>query len=174
MTQPQKPYNTFVPAHTSYGSPALRAEPPAARELSPIEGEIIARGSQFAGQLMTPRTPSADIQTHDSAVTHAKASLLYSVAYGLPFAMITAGLLLIVWMYKGGPGGPYFFAGLIVWGVAFLIALYSNRSQGLHHSATGVAHHEIDAKTEVALYAIDRHCQMLEKRWEAERGKPRD
>jgi len=133
--------------------------------LSPIEGEIIARGSQFAGQLMTTRTPAADIQTHDSAMTHAKASLLYSVAYSAPAAMITAGLLLIIWMYRGGPSGLYFFTGLIVWGIAFLAALYGNRAQGLHHSASGIAHHEIDAKTEVAMYAIDRHLDLLEKRW---------
>lgn len=162
--QPQR-YDTYVPA-----LPMQREREPT--PLSPIEGEIIARGSQFAGQLMTTRTPAADIQTHDSAMTHAKASLLYSVAYSAPAAMITAGLLLIVWMYKGGPGGPYFFAGLIVWGVAFLAALYGNRAQGLHHSATGVAHAEIAAKTEVAIYAIDRHCQMLESKWQADRGKP--
>lgn len=159
MTQPQtnlKRFDNYVQA-----LPREREPMP----LSPIEGEIIARGSQFAGQLMTTRTPAADIQTHDSAMTHAKASLLYSVAYSAPAAMITAGLLLIIWMYRGGPSGVYFFVGLIVWGIAFMVALYGNRAQGLYHSASGIAHHEIDDRTKVAMHAIDRHCELLEKRW---------
>lgn len=170
--QPQqrpKPHSYQANALANFVAPGQAPSAPV--PLSPVEGEIIARGSQFAGQLMTTRSPSADIQTHDSALTHAKASLLYSVAYSAPAAMITAGLLLVIWMYRGGPGGVYFFVGLIVWGMAFLAALYGNRAQGLHHSATGVAHHEIDAKTEVAIYAIDRHCQMLEAKWMADRGK---
>ncbi len=158
--QPQKTslkrFDNFVAA-----APAVRDPVP----LSPIEGEIIARGSQFAGQLMTTRAPAADIQTHDSAMTHAKASLLYSAAYSAPAALITAGLLLTIWLYRGGPGGPYFFAGLIVWGIAFMVALYGNRAQGLYHSASGIAHHEIDDRTKVAMHAIDRHCELLEKRW---------
>lgn len=159
MQQPQQNLKRF----DNYVAALPREQAPA--PLSPIEGEIIARGSQFAGQLMTTRTPAADIQTHDSAMTHAKASLLYSVAYSAPAAMITAGLLLIIWMYRGGPSGVYFFIGLIVWGIAFMVALYGNRAQGLYHSASGIAHHEIDDRTEVAKYAIDRHCELLEKRW---------
>ena len=161
MQQDRKTYHSAALANYVSPGPASSAPMP----LSPVEGEIIARGSQFAGQLMSTRSPAADIQTHDSALTHAKASLLYSIAYAVPAVMITAGLLLIIWMYRGGPGGPYFFVGLIVWGIASMAALYGNRAQGLHHSATGIAHHEIDDRTEVAKYAIDRHCELLEKRW---------
>lgn len=164
--QPQKTslkrFDNYVAA-----APAVRDPVP----LSPTEGEIIARGSQFAGQLMTARAPAADIQTHDSAMTHAKASLLYSAAYAVPAVMITAGLLLIIWMYRGGSFAPYFFTGLIVWGIASMVALYGNRAQGLHHSATGIEHHAITDRTQVAMYAIDRHCQMLEEKWRADRDK---
>jgi hypothetical protein len=83
----------------------------------------------------------------DSAITHAKATLLISSAYIAAAGMITAGLLLIVWLFRGlgDDWALYAYIGLIGWGIAVLAALWGNRRQSLHHSPTGIAHHELDS-----------------------------
>lgn len=134
-------------------------------ELTAIEGEIVSRGQQAAYALAAQETHSSHIRQTDDAMSHAQASLLYSRAYSLAAGMVTAGLLLTIYLFAGGGLGWYFFTGLLVWGVAILAILHRNRVQGLYHSSTGVAHHDIDARADVAKYAIDRHCQMLEKKW---------
>ena len=108
----------------------------------------------------------------DSAITHAKATLLVSSGYIVAAAMITAGLLLIVWLFRGlGDGwSTYTFTGLVAWGVAILVALWGNRRQALHHSPTGIAHHELDSRERIARHAIDTHAELLIKRWEMDRN----
>jgi hypothetical protein len=104
----------------------------------------------------------------DDAITHAKATLLVASAYIVAAGMITAGLLLIIWLYRGlGEGwGLYTFTGLIVWGMCILVALWSNRKQSLWHSPSGIAHHELDSRERLARHAIDTHAGLLLKRWE--------
>jgi hypothetical protein len=118
---------------------------------------------------------SADARQVDSAVTSAKASLLYSAAYGAASLLITLGLLFVVWLFRGGDLGIYFFSGLVVWGVALLIILYHNRGQGLHHSPSGIAHHDIDARVQeaeirakVAKHTVDAHIDLLKHKWSLE------
>jgi hypothetical protein len=53
---------------------------------------------------------------------------------------------------------------MVVWGLACLGALAVNRWQGLHYSPSGIAHHEIDSRERVALHAIDRHAEIIERR----------
>lgn len=110
----------------------------------------------------------------DSAITHAKATLLVSAAYIVAAGMITGGLLLIVWLYRGlGDGwATYTFTGLVAWGVCILAALWGNRRQSLHHSPTGIAHHELDSRERIALHAIDTHADLLIKRWEMDGLRP--
>lgn len=143
--------------------------------LSPQEATLLSQSGQMAAGLMNvPYQPvnSADARQVDSAVTRDKASLMYSLAYALPALLITAGLLLIVWLFQGGGLGGYFFTGLVVWGVAVMGILYHNRGQGLHHSPSGIAHHDIDARVEeaeiradVAKHAIDAHIALLKHKW---------
>ena len=104
----------------------------------------------------------------DSAITHAKATLLVSVAYIVAAAMITAGLLLIVWLFRGlgSDWAVYTYTGLAVWGGCVLAALWGNRRQSLHHSPTGIAHHELNSRERIAMHAIDTHADLLLKRWE--------
>jgi hypothetical protein len=82
--------------------------------------------------------------------------------------MVTAGLLLVVWLFRGlGDGwAAYTFTGLIAWGVAILVALWGNRKQSLHHSPSGISHHEIDSREKIALHAVDVHAKLLMAKWE--------
>jgi hypothetical protein len=104
----------------------------------------------------------------DSAITHAKATLLVASAYIIAAGMITGGLLLIVWLFRGlGEGfAAYTYTGLILWGLCILGALYGNRKQSLHHSPTGIAHHELDSRERIARHAVDVHASLLMRRWE--------
>jgi len=46
-----------------------------------------------------------------------------------------------------------------------LVALAVNRKQGLYHSATGIAHHEIESREALARYALDKHVDLICARW---------
>ncbi len=118
--------------------------------------------------LLPMASHSGHARMDDSAITHAKATLLVASAYIAAAGMITAGLLLIVFLYRGlGEGfAVYTFTGLIVWGIATLAALFGNRKQSLWHSPTGIAHHELDSRERLARHAIDTHAHLLLKRWE--------
>jgi hypothetical protein len=111
---------------------------------------------------------SGHARQDDDALTHAKAALLVSSGYVVAAGMITAGLLLIVWLFRGlGDGwAAYTFTGLVLWGIAILLALWGNRRQSLYHSPTGIAHHELDSRERIARHAIDTHAQLLLRRWE--------
>ena len=129
------------------------------------------------------------IRHQDDALTNARASLLYSRAIGAVAALGVTGLLFLAWLTYGGDVAVYF--GLEVLGVSgvALVALVVNRGQGLHHSASGIAHHElktqeklarrhaqtqeylIDSQERVATYAIDKHVELVKTRWQLERGE---
>src|SRR5690606_23015330 len=96
----------------------------------------------------------------DDAVSHAKASLIISAAYIAAAGMITVGLLAVVWLFRGlGDAlAPYAYVGLILWGCAVLLALWSNRRQGLWHSPSGIAHHEIESRERIAREAMQTHA----------------
>lgn len=129
------------------------------------------------------------IRQNDDALTNARASLLYSRAIDAVAALGVTGLLFLAWLTYGGDLGIYF--GLEILGVSgvALVALVVNRAQGLHYSASGLAHHElrtqeklaarhaqvqeylIDSQERVATYAIDRHVELVKTRWQLERGE---
>ncbi len=116
-----------------------------------------------------PRQLGHSVKSDDTAITQAKASLLYSVAYAITLGVITAGVCLIGYLSEGGGGTFYALLWLVSWGVCVLVALAVNRQQGLWFSSAGIAHHEIDSREKVAMHAIDRHIEMIEKRWEFDR-----
>ena len=152
--------------HNSSGSTFVPAEP-VRRELptfAPISSPAIV-------ELLPPAAHTGHARMDDSAITHAKATLLVSAAYVAAAGMITGGLLLIVWLFRGlGDGwATYTFTGLVIWGVTILVALWGNRRQSLHHSPTGIAHHELDSRERIARHAIDTHADLLLKRWEIDR-----
>ena len=125
----------------------------------------------------------------DDAITNAKASLLYSRAIILVVSIGITAILFLVYLDRGGDLGIYFGVELLALSGAALVALLYNRHQGLHHSASGIAHHElkaqeklaarhaqvqeyqIDSAERVAMYAIDRHVELVKTRWELEAGQ---
>lgn len=143
----------FVPAHT-----------PDDRHLSEADRGILSAALSAGADMMTHRQQTHHAHSDDSAMTLALASLVYSAAYGLALLLITGGLLLAGWLFLGGDGGRWLTAWLVVWGLACLGALIYNRWQGLHFSPAGIAHAEIDSRERIALHAIDRHADIIEKR----------
>lgn len=142
--------STFVPAVTERRPPASSLQPIEVQNLLPMAAQ------------------TGHARQDDSALTHARATLLISAAYIVAAAMVTVGLLLIVWLFRGlGDGwATYTYTGLIVWGIATLWALWGNRKQSLWHSPTGISHHEIDSRERLAKHAIDTHAKLLLTRWE--------
>jgi hypothetical protein len=118
--------------------------------------------------LLPPTHLSGYARQDDDALTHARATLLVSAAYIIAAGMITAGLLLLAWLFRGlgDHWAVYAYVGVLVWGVAVLLALYGNRRQSLHHSPTGVSHHELDSRERLARHAIDTQADLLLRRWE--------
>ena len=147
------------PSSRTYITPYSRSE------ITPSEREVMGQVVTAAGQMISHRQMSHLARSDDTAITHAIASLIYSVAMGSAAALITAGILFIAYNFLGGEEGLYAIAWLVTWGICILLALLRNRHQGLWHSATGIAHHEIDSRERIAMHAIDRHIDLLEKRW---------
>lgn len=131
------------------------------------EQAILGNAVSAAGDMMARRQMSHLSRTDDTAITSALANLIYSAAYAFAALLITGGIFILAWLNsnRDGNGGRYFVTWLCVWGVCVLVALGINRWQGLHHSSTGLAHHEIDSRERIATYAIDRHVELLEKKW---------
>jgi len=143
--------STFVPAEKSPQLPAT---------IAPLQVPDILPPAHLGGYA----------RQDDDALTHAKATLLIAGAYIVAAAMITAGLLLVIYWFRALGDGVaiYFYSGLIFWGVCILAALWSNRRQSLHHSPTGVAHSEIESRERLAKYAIHTHARLLLARWKIE------
>lgn len=124
--------------------------------------------------LQVPELPPTHLAGYarqdDDAVSHARATLLVSAAYVIAAGMITLGLLLLAWLFRGlgDRWGVYAYVGILAWGVAVLLALYGNRRQGLHHSPTGVAHAEISSRERLARLAIETQAHLLLERWKHE------
>ncbi|HXF62869.1 MAG TPA: hypothetical protein VNK95_14690 [Caldilineaceae bacterium] len=120
---------------------------------------------------LPPMTYTGHARQEDNAITHAQAALIVSAAYVGAAGLITLGLLLLAWMFRalGGSWPLYVYTGLLVWGAAVLTALWGNRRQSLYHSASGIAHHEIESRERLARHAIDTHARLLLARWELDR-----
>jgi hypothetical protein len=142
--------STFVPA-------IIERQQKTITTLAPIE----------VGTLLPQAAQTGHARQDDDAITHAKATLMVALAYIIAAGMITVGLLLIVWLYRGlGEGfAAYAYTGLVLWGISVLVALWGNRKQSLWHSPTGIAHHELDSRERIARHAIDTHASLLLKRW---------
>ncbi len=121
------------------------------RELSNTDQNLLSNAVHAAAEMTSRRQMGHIVRSDDDAITHAKASLLYSVAYAFAAALITGAICYVGYLNEGGGGEFYFVLFLFFWGVSVLTVLYFNRGQGLHHSSTGIAHHEIQSREKVAL-----------------------
>lgn len=143
----------------------LPAKPHHARELSPTDQNLLSNAVSAAAEMTTPRQPSHLVRSDDNAITQAKASLLYSVAYAFAAGIITAAICYVGYLNEGGGGVFYALIGLFFWGLSIIVALILNRSQGLRHSSAGIAHAEIESRERVALHTIDKHVELIKEKW---------
>lgn len=143
--------HTFVPAERT---------PPPPTQITPY----------VVGEILPPASHNWRAVDENDAIVHAKATLLVSAAYIVAALMITTGLLLIVFLFRGlgDAVALYFYAGILMWGVCILAALLMNRRQSLHHSSTGLGHAEISSRERLAKHAIDTHASLLLKRWKVD------
>lgn len=161
----------LIRAASPYPYGYVPAKPPNAIDFTDSDRGIVASSVTAAGEMMIHRQPSPIIRSDDTALMQAQASLVYSAAYAFAAALITGGIVLIAWLMYGtdSDSGHYIVLWLLLWGLAVLIALIVNRAQGLWHSPSGIAHHEIESRERLAMYAIDRHIELIEKRWRLNR-----
>lgn len=163
--------------------PAKLSEPMQMPELPSATQPIYLEAPALQG------THTGHIRHVDDAVTNAKASLLYSKAIIAVVSIGITAILFLVYLDQGGDLGIYFGIELLALSGAGLLTLLYNRHQGLHHSASGIAHHElktqekiarrhaevqeyeIDSRERIALHMIDEHARLIERRWELETGQ---
>jgi hypothetical protein len=134
-------------------------------EITANEQGVIDSALTAAGTVMAGRQMSHLAKSEDTALTNAFASLFYSLAYSVAGAMITAALLLLVFLLFGGNERIYLLLFFLLWGMCLLGALAYNRWQGLWFSPAGLDHHEIDSRERIAIHAIDKHIELIERRW---------
>ena len=149
----RRPRQTYVPAE------------PYAHPLTTTEQGVLSTAVTAAGQVMAQRQMAHLSRNDETPITNALASIIYSLAYSAAGWLITAGLLFVIYHLIGGEKGIYLLILFIVWGCCLLGALYFNRRQGLWFSPAGLDHHEIDSRERIALHVIDRHIELIEKRW---------
>lgn len=175
MVTPGQRYEVLPPAKLS--EPGALPELPNA--VQPIYIEAPTLQSAHSGH----------IRHQDDAITNAKASLLYSKAIIFVVSIGITAIMFLAYLNYGGDIEIYAGVELLALSGAGLLALLYNRHQGLHHSASGIAHHElktqeklarrhaqtqeyaIDSAERIALHAIDKHTELIERRWQLERGE---
>jgi hypothetical protein len=135
------------------------------QEITTNERGVIGSALDAAGTVMSHRQMSHLAKSEDTALTTAFASLFYSLAYGVAGAMITGPLVLLAFWALGGDEEIYYVVFLLLWGMCILAALGWNRWQGLWYSPAGLDHHEIDSRERIAMFAIEKHVELLEKKW---------
>ena len=146
--------------------PAVHGEllPPATHgEISHTEVQLIGEGHQLANSALSGRSGLSRAQQQDTAITHSVGHLIASVPVILALLAITTGLVLIGRLLLGGSWVIWIGAELLLAGAGSVLALNRSRRASLEHTPAGVERHEIDARVEVAKYAIDRHCAMVER-----------
>jgi hypothetical protein len=134
-------------------------------ELTPAEQTVLGQAVQAAGTVMAHRQMSHLARSEETPLVNAASSLLYSAVYSIAGALITGAILFLAWNIVGGDGAIYALIWVFAWGLCLLAALYFNRRQGLWYSPAGLDHHEIESRERIAMYTVDRHIDLLEKKW---------
>lgn len=153
----------------------------------------IAQGAMQPQPIQMPALPQATHSGHlrenfDIAATARVAERFIMWDMGI-FAAVTAALTVLIWYFVDGDLMLYGLGWLVVWGGISYFAMNKNRGQAYKHSPTGVARleqesqvamhdrtasvqeYEIDSRERVAMHAIDRHAELIEKRWRLEVGR---
>lgn len=131
--------------------------------ITAAEAQVMTGGQQLANVALAGRSGQSRAQQSDTAITHANAHLLASAPVVAALIVTSSGLVLIGWLVAGGPVLIWIGLELLIVGAGSVVALTRSRRAGLEHTPAGVERHEIDARVQVAKYAIDRHCEMVER-----------
>lgn len=132
-------------------------------ELRDAEAQLMTGGQQLAHVAMAGRSGHSRAQQNDTAITHAQAHLIASAPIVGGLVVTTSGLVLLGWLIAGGSALIWIGVELLIVGAGSIVALTRSRRAGLEHTPAGVERHEIDARTRLAMYTVDRHCAMLER-----------
>lgn len=132
-------------------------------DITAAEAQLITGGQQLAGYAMAGRSGHSRAQQTDTALTHARAHLVASAPVVGGLLVTTTGLILLGWLLAGGSLVIWISIELVLVGAGAVVALNRSRRAGLEHTPAGVERHEIDARARVAMYAVDRHCEMVER-----------
>lgn len=145
--------------------PALRGEivEDDHNAITTAEAQLMTSGHQLANVALTGRSGHSRAEQSDTALTHAQAHLVASAPVVGGLVITTSGLVLLGWLLAGGSVALWISIELVIVGAGSVIALQRSRRAGLEHTPAGVERHEIDARSRVAMYAIDRHCAMVER-----------
>lgn len=131
--------------------------------ITTMETQLMTGGQQLAHVAMAGRSGHSRAQQSDTAITHAQAHLIASAPIVGGLVVTTTGLVLLGWLIAGGPALVWIGVELLIVGAGSVAALARSRRAGLEHTPAGVERHEIDARVQVAIHAIDRHCEMVER-----------
>jgi hypothetical protein len=134
-------------------------------DISMTEQGIISTAINGSAQVMAQRQMAHLSRNDETPITNALASILYSLAYSAAGWLITGALLLLAYTIIGGDEAIYVLILFVVWGCCLLGALYLNRRQGLWFSPAGLDHAEIQSRERIAMHVINRHIDLIEKRW---------
>jgi hypothetical protein len=138
---------------------------PHAYPLTTAEQGVLSQAASSASHIIAHRQMSHLARSDETPVHNALASLIYSAAYALIAAGIALILALLGIVLIGGDERIYVLLAILGWGTYVIRALRINREQGLDYSPAGLEHHEIDARVEMGKYIVDRHIELIEKRW---------
>lgn len=132
-------------------------------EITTAEAQLMTGSQQLAGVALAGRSGHSRAQQSDTAITHAHAHLLASAPVVGSLLVTSTGLVLLGWLLAGGSLLIWISIELVLVGAGAVVALNRSRRAGLEHTPAGVERHEIDARAKVAMYAVDRHCEMIER-----------
>ncbi len=168
-----QPPAAWVPGQTAQPSPEIQLG------FNQAESQFMQQAHQAAGAVLNAprreREHSGHTRQTDNAMGIARATVFVAWQSMIPIAGAMIGLLFLVWLLAGGNVGYYVAFYIFALGVIGAAALYKNRAIGLHHSLTGIAHHELEVqqaesegRNATALAIVDKHLALLEKKLNAE------
>lgn len=132
-------------------------------DLTASESQALAGGQQFASLALAARSGHSRAEQNDTAITHATAHLIASAPVVVAVGSIVTGFVLLGWLVAGGSAVLWIGVELAIFGVGAAVVLLRSRRAGLEHTPAGVERYEIDARAKVAMYVVDRHCELVER-----------
>ena len=132
-------------------------------DITPAQAQALAGGQHLANLAMSGRGVNSRAQQSDTAITHSTAFLIASAPVVGSLALVTSGLVLLGWLVAGGPAVLWIGIDVLLLGASAFVALGKQRRAGLDHTPAGVERHDISERARVAMFVVDRNCEMVER-----------